>query len=704
MITIFRVFLSDVKRLRSNVVAIVIIMGLSIIPALYAWFNIMSNWDPYGTSATSQMKVAVCSQDSGVEIGSLSLNVGDEVITGLKENTTIGWVFTASKDEALEGVNSGDYYAALIVPESFTTDFISFLGGDPKNPTIAYYENSKKNAIATKITGKAKTAVQEQVNQKVISTLTEVLTESGKILAENDENGVDIVASTADQLDELDSSLQTYVNILNTFSLVTASASDLAESAQSLLINTQGIFDSGQDSVSNMQSSVLSGAQTADTVSSLIGISLDSVEQDLTLLSDQMDTLTVGDSFDSIRNQVDTAKTMSKSTISVLKDIFGETDQYVSAVDKSFKQLNTDLTAFKKDANVTAQSLKHLKRTIKADIKDCKNSIRKIRNTYQYQVQPDVSRSVLRMEQALIQTGKMLNNIESSFGTIDRALESYQTTLDSGTDDITATKDYIVSMQSDIRKLSKSLRALSGDEQYNEMMVLLKNDPTLMASFMASPVSMETKAVYPIETYGSAMAPFYTVLAIWVGALILVALIHVKVAPVENLKVRPWQAYFGRYITFFLIGQAQTAITVLGDLFYVDIQCPHPFLFWLASAASSFVFTLLIYSLTVAMGNVGEAVAVIVMVIQVAGAGGTFPIEVLPEVYQMIYKFLPFTYCMNALRECVGGLYKNDYWMDLRALGIYILISLFIGLVVAVPLRRLNKVIERSKEKSKVML
>ena len=704
MITIFRVFLSDVKRLRSNVVAIVIIMGLSIIPALYAWFNIMSNWDPYGTSATSQMKVAVCSQDSGVEIGSLSLNVGDEVITGLKENTTIGWVFTASKDEALEGVNSGDYYAALIVPESFTTDFISFLGGDPKNPTIAYYENSKKNAIATKITGKAKTAVQEQVNQKVISTLTEVLTESGKIFAENDENGVDIVASTADQLDELDSSLQTYVNILNTFSLVTASASDLAESAQSLLINTQGIFDSGQDSVSNMQSSVLSGAQTADTVSSLIGISLDSVEQDLTLLSDQMDTLTVGDSFDSIRNQVDTAKTMSKSTISVLKDIFGETDQYVSAVDKSFKQLNTDLTAFKKDANVTAQSLKHLKRTIKADIKDCKNSIRKIRNTYQYQVQPDVSRSVLRMEQALIQTGKMLNNIESSFGTIDRALESYQTTLDSGTDDITATKDYIVSLQSDIRKLSKSLRALSGDEQYNEMMDLLKNDPTLMASFMASPVSMETKAVYPIETYGSAMAPFYTVLAIWVGALILVALIHVKVAPVENLKVRPWQAYFGRYITFFLIGQAQTAITVLGDLFYVDIQCPHPFLFWLASAASSFVFTLLIYSLTVAMGNVGEAVAVIVMVIQVAGAGGTFPIEVLPEVYQMIYKFLPFTYCMNALRECVGGVYKNDYWMDLRALGIYILISLFIGLVVAVPLRRLNKVIERSKEKSKVML
>ena len=104
------------------------------------------------------------------------------------------------------------------------------------------------------------------------------------------------------------------------------------------------------------------------------------------------------------------------------------------------------------------------------------------------------------------------------------------------------------------------------------------------------------------------------------------------------------------------------------------------------------------------MGNVGEAIAVVVMVIQVAGAGGTFPIEVLPTVYQMIYKFLPFTYCMNALRECVGGMYRNDYWKDLRTLGIYVLVSLFIGLVVAIPFRKLNKKIERSKEKSKVML
>ncbi len=705
MIKIFRVFLSDMRRMRSNVVAIVIVMGLSIIPALYAWFNIMSNWNPYGESAISQMKIGVCSEDVGITVGSLELNIGDKMIDGLKENTTIGWVFDDSKDQTLEGVRSGEYYAALIVPEDFTEKMISFLGGDPVNPAIDYYENSKKNAIATKITSKAKTAVQEQINTTFVSTLTQVLTESGEMLSQTDENGVDIVSVTTDKLDGIDKNLQTYVDILNTFSLVTGSASDLADSAQTLILNTQGLFNSSQDTVSSMQSSVLSGAQTADTVSSLISISLDSMDQDLSVLDEQVDGLVEGDTYSTVQNSTESVKKVTGSTLTVLKDILGETDKKLSAVDKSYKQLEKDLETFKKDGKVTAQSLRHLKNTLKLDIKDCKDSLREIRNSFTYSINPNVSKTILSIEKSLIQTGAMLNNVEGSFGDISNALEAYKTTLDSGTDDITATRDYVAGIQKDIRKLSKNLKALSGNDQYNEIIEMLKTDPQMIAQFVSSPVAMDTEEIYPIATYGSAMAPFYTVLAIWVGALILVALIHVEVKRVDDLKeIRSLHAFFGRYITFFLIGQIQAAITVLGDLFYINIQCPHPFLFWLAAAASSFVFTLFIYSLTVAMGNVGEAIAVVVMVIQVAGAGGTFPIEVLPNVYQMIYKFLPFTYCMNALRECVGGMYRNDYWKDLRTLGIYVLISLFIGLVVAIPFRKLNKKIEHSKAKSKVML
>jgi len=425
----------------------------------------------------------------------------------------------------------------------------------------------------------------------------------------------------------------------------------------------------------------------------------------LSVLDEQVDGLSEGDTYSTVQNSTESVKKVTGSTLTVLKDVLGETDKKLSAVDKSYKQLEKDLKTFKKDGKVTAQNLRHLKNTLKLDIKDCKDSLREIRNSFTYSINPNVSKTILNIEKSLIQTGAMLNNVEGCFGDISDALEAYKTTLDSGTDDIKATKDYVAGIQKDIRKLSKSLKALSGNDQYNEMIEVLKTDPQMIAQFVASPVAMETEAIYPIRTYGSAMAPFYTVLAIWVGALILVALIHVEVRREDDLKeVRSLHAFFGRYITFFLIGQIQAAITVLGDLFYINIQCPHPFLFWLAAAASSFVFTLFIYSLTVAMGNVGEAIAVVVMVIQVAGAGGTFPIEVLPTVYQMIYKFLPFTYCMNALRECVGGMYRNDYWKDLRTLGIYVLVSLFIGLVVAIPFRKLNKKIEHSKEKSKVML
>ena len=161
MRNIWKIFTTDIRRISNNVVAVVIVMGLSILPALYAWFNIFSNWDPYEPAATSQLKVAVASDDAGAEIMGLSLNVGDSVLEALGANTTIGWVFPETTEEALEGVKNSDYYAALIIPETFTQEMLGFIDGEVDHPTIYYYENEKKNGIAPKITGKAKNAVQE---------------------------------------------------------------------------------------------------------------------------------------------------------------------------------------------------------------------------------------------------------------------------------------------------------------------------------------------------------------------------------------------------------------------------------------------------------------------------------------------------------------------------------------------------------------
>jgi putative membrane protein len=325
----------DARRLGSNVVAIVIIMGLSIIPALYAWFNILSNWDPYGESATSAMNVAVCSRDSGITVGSASLNVGDTVIEGLEANKTIGWVFTDTEDEALELVYSGDCYAALVIPDDFTAKIISFVSGNPENPEIQYYENSKKNAIATKITSKVKSTVQQTVNTSFVSTLAEVLSKTGEFVTESGSGSVDATGELLDRLDEMDGELTTYINILNTLSMVTDSASGLVDSTQNLLPNIGEIKDSSQQSVASLQGVVLSGAQTADTVAMMVDICLDMVTDGLDTLADQLDTADVAGDYAALALSFDTTKTVAKQTLAVLGDLMGDTKVYKNAMKKT---------------------------------------------------------------------------------------------------------------------------------------------------------------------------------------------------------------------------------------------------------------------------------------------------------------------------------------------------------------------------------
>ena len=138
MKNILRVFLSDLKRISTNVIAIVVIIGLTVIPSLYAWFNILSNWDPYGEESTSKIKVAVVSDDNGTAIDGIEVNIGNKIIEALKANNTIGWVFDENSADAVENVRSGEYYAALVIPSQFSSDLVSFLSDTVTHPQIQY--------------------------------------------------------------------------------------------------------------------------------------------------------------------------------------------------------------------------------------------------------------------------------------------------------------------------------------------------------------------------------------------------------------------------------------------------------------------------------------------------------------------------------------------------------------------------------------
>ena len=175
MKTIFQIFSRDVKRLSHNFVAVIVIIGISIIPALYAWFNIAANFDPY--SNTSGIKVAVSNKDKGYNSSFITLNAGEEIIQNLQKDSQLGWTFT-DENTAINGVRSGKYYSAIIIPEDFSSNMASILSGEIQSPKIQYYVNEKKNAIAPKITNTGADTLQTQVN----STFSEIVAAQYPIL------------------------------------------------------------------------------------------------------------------------------------------------------------------------------------------------------------------------------------------------------------------------------------------------------------------------------------------------------------------------------------------------------------------------------------------------------------------------------------------------------------------------------------------
>ena len=170
-----QIFKRDVLRLVRNPVALVITIGVCIIPSLYAWYNIVANWDPYGN--TGNVQVAIANEDEGTSNDYVGeLNAGDEVVSKLKDNDKLGWVFTGA-DAAREGVESGEYYAAVVIPHDFSRNLTSMLTGTFEQPQLEYYVNEKKNAIAPKVTDTGAQTIEEQVNATFVSTVSKTLVE-----------------------------------------------------------------------------------------------------------------------------------------------------------------------------------------------------------------------------------------------------------------------------------------------------------------------------------------------------------------------------------------------------------------------------------------------------------------------------------------------------------------------------------------------
>lgn len=726
MKNVWKIFQRDMMRVRNNVIALVVIIGISVVPCLYAWFNIAASWDPY--SNTGNLKVAVASADEGYE-GSLipiEINIGDKVLSALRENTQMEWVFT-TEEKATSGVKSGKYYAAIVIPKDFSNKMMSVFSEKVEKPEITYYSNAKENAIAPKVTDKGAGAVQRQVNEVFIETVSDTtLTVLQAVSNMTQASGAEtIVDNLNTNLNQIAGDLTASAGLLESFSDMTGSAQKLLNSTTEFLQTVQQQTKESRQTFQETSKTFSGLDDSMDAAADSVGTALKSAEN----VYDQMDQVILGafsdesadaqqiaSTLDTLAGQVGnvvTAYTFVRDSIAAVADKYPETSPLVDAIvvrmDTSIQQQKNLQSKLQDSAKGLRDATTDLG-TARSELKDLaaknrenmsgvsasyKSSVQKSLN----QLSASLTSSKQEISSLLSQLDQSANGIYKLTDTADSDLSEIQKVLGDSGELLTEASDRIADTTARLDEMEAS-----GD--FSELKALISGDKSAISTFLAAPVSLDTHKIYEIANYGSSMAPFYSVLSIWIGGIVLVAMLKVNVSEnctkgLKNVKLH--QIYFGRFITFMIVGLFQSTLIALGDLLYLGIQCEHPFLFLLGCWFSSLVFVNIIYTLTVSLGDIGKAVSVILLVVQVAGTGGTFPIEVAPSFFRAVYPLLPFTHSMAALRETVGGMYGMNYWIDLGKLAIFLGISLIVGLVLRKPIIKANDAFTEKLEETKLM-
>lgn len=697
MKNIWSIFRSDWKRLTASVVAVVVLLGLCLVPCLYAWFNILSNWDPYGPESTGRIKVAVASEDEGCELLGLELNIGGLVLQGLHSNDQMGWVFVEDAPTAINGVEAGDYYAALVVPKNFTEDFISILSGDLKHPQIQYYENEKKNAIAPKITGKAKTAVQEQINSTVVGTAAEALTTAGSVFKAMGLDSNALAEGIMEKLTTASQETEQLKNIFLSLQKVMNNADNLLAVANVTISDAQHTLGDANAAVGSTVTLINNGLEAADeTYRNLLLVlnETDNLLSDLEKVLQALDTDKIDEALKAEMHQkIEAAVTKLEQQLEITTDEEkrAQIEQLIGDLQELDSMVDTigSITIPGKMLEMVGYLRQELLMT----------AIRANEEVNEYlHATGQQAQSALRSIQQLMNTvGGSLGEVSGTLKGYTEAMTTVQPTLESGILLADTVSTYLKEIEDDVRKVTES----EAFRRFTELMQ--SSDTESMADYLSSPVQLNTEIIYEIKDYGAAMSPYYVMLALFVGSLLTAVMLKVPVTQPEFAGYNAAERYFGRFVIFFLMAIAQALVTAFGCLYFVRMETAQPALFVLACCLCSLNFSCMNYALVYALDNVGMAISVIIMVVQVAGSGGSYPVDVLPQFFQTLYPFMPFHYGMDMIRETVGGMYGTTYlrcvWI---MLGMCVIFTI-LGLLLYYPARRLNAAIAASKEKSGIM-
>lgn len=736
MRNIIAIFKRDLSRIRGSVVALIVAVGLVIVPTLYAWFNIAGSWDPYGN--TGNLKVAVANSDNGYmsDLIPVRVNIGDAVVSALRENDQLDWRFVSESD-AVEGVRSGEYYAAVVIPENFSSRMMTVFSSDAEHAEIVYYENQKANAIAPRVTDKAASTVRQQIDETFAKTISDVgLAATSSLLEFMDGDQIAAYAGNlsgtlagaittlrdaSGSVDEFAGLLQSSTGLLDSTSDLLASAGTASKDAEALVGDAKtglsGMHDALDAAVAAINQSLKDSAGDYDAAAKAIDEAFGAADAHVSLTVTQLrdasadvakrasDMRDVQDNILAVERDVEGSNLPEKlkaelvQKIDIVANTVGNVANQQELLAKHLSDAAASLETGAADARAKAQA-------VKDGIAEAKGSIGGVKDSYNATLKQQISDLSDAVADVTRRGSDMADDLGATVTDLSHAASALSDDLAEAHEVLAGASADLVSAADDLQRLKEGLDTAVTSGDLDRVRELIGSDPAALADALAAPVALDRQAVYHIKNYGSAMAPFYTTLSIWVAGIVLAAMLKANVdeADVKALgNPRLHELYLGRYAFFALLAFAQATLVCAGDLLFFGIQCEHPFQFMLVGWLAGFVFSNMIYTLTVSFGDIGKAIAVVLLVMQVAGSGGTFPIEMTADFFQAVYPFLPFTHAINAMHAAMAGAYGMEFWIELGTLSLYLIPSLALGLVFRRPVIRANRWIIEKLEETKLM-
>lgn len=736
MRNIIAILKRDLSRIRGSVVALIVAVGLVIVPTLYAWFNIAGSWDPYGN--TGNLKVAVANSDDGYmsDLIPVRVNIGDTVVSALRENDQLDWRFVSESD-AVEGVRSGEYYAAVVIPENFSSRMMTVFSSDAEHAEIVYYENQKANAIAPRVTDKAASTVRQQIDETFAKTISDVgLATTSSLLEFMDGDQIAAYAGNlsgtlagaittlrdaSGSVDEFAGLLQSSTGLLDSTSDLLASAGTANKDAEALVGDAKtglsGMHDALDAAVAAINQSLKDSAGDYDAAAKAIDEAFGAADAHVSLTVTQLrdasvdvakrasDMRDVQDNILAVERDVEGSNLPEKlkaelvQKIDIVANTVGNVANQQELLAKHLSDAAASLETGAADARAKAQA-------VKDGIAGAKGNIGGVKDSYNATLKQQISDLSDAVADVARRGSDMADDLGATVTDLSHAASALSDDLAGAHEVLAGASADLVSAADDLQRLKEGLDTAVTSGDLDRVRELIGSDPAALADALAAPVALDRQAVYHIKNYGSAMAPFYTTLSIWVAGIVLAAMLKANVdeADVKALgNPRLHELYLGRYAFFALLAFAQATLVCAGDLLFFGIQCEHPFQFMLVGWLAGFVFSNMIYTLTVSFGDIGKAIAVVLLVMQVAGSGGTFPIEMTADFFQAVYPFLPFTHAINAMHAAMAGAYGMEFWIELGTLSLYLIPSLALGLVFRRPVIRANRWIIEKLEETKLM-